>query len=205
MKRLKSQTCVAVLRSQRTKKLLMAADRRVSWSDGQVQKMPHPKVSKREDVLLAGTGDSYLCDLIVHTMPIQPVPSGLSTMEYMHKIFLRNLRGYLVDKGFKDEHNNLAMPEDFSAEICVGITGQLYSVSIYQPDRLSEYGLLGLIEIGELNLPYATGCGGHLAWGSLLTTERLGGLKDRERLQLALQVASDVSSGCDNNIDIISE
>lgn len=197
IKRKKSNTCIAVLKTKRGK-LMMAGDRRASW-DHQAQKMPRPKIQKREGLLLGGTGDGYLCTLIVDILSL-PEYENIDTDSYMHHKFQTAIVRLLKSKNFCD-NKGLHIPTDTEAEIIVGIQGKLYQVIISNEDSRNHG---GIITIDELNTPYATGCGGLLAWGSLLTTQDLN-LSDKERLKLALSVAAQVSTGCDGNVDIISE
>jgi hypothetical protein len=125
----------------------------------------------------------------------------------MHYKFHKSLKRVLLDMGMVDEHKLLKVPVDSSTELVIACSGDLYSVEVGNPydsvyDNKGCSG--GLIQITELSVPYATGCGGQLAWGSLLTTENLA-MKDKERLELALKVAAKVSPGCDDNIDFVSE
>lgn len=202
MKKRQSNTCIAVLQNKKTKKLIMAGDRRVSWGASQAQAMPHPKISKRAGLLMGATGDGDLCDLIVHIMEID-VQSDLDNMTFFHQYLYEKIKTLLLYKGYGDEHGILRIPTDLSSEILIGRQKELYSIIIENPENEGT-NLYGNISIGQLNVPYATGCGGSLAWGSLLTTKDLK-ISEEDRLTIALKVAASVSPGCDANIDIFLE
>lgn len=195
-----SRTCLAAIKHRG--RIYMAADRRVSWDDGQAQEMPRPKINKRDGVILAGTGDSYLCTLIVDVLEL-PTRGEETVDEYMMDKVHRAIMNLFIRKGYCSEHKQLKIASEASVEAIVAIEGHLYNIIVHNPDPHKEYSN-GEIIIDELNVPYATGCGGSYAWGSLLTTELLV-MKPRDRLQLALQVAAQVSPGCDANINIESE
>ncbi len=201
IKRKKSLTCLAAIKHRG--KIYMAADRRTSWDMSQAQEMPRPKIKKRDGVILAGTGDGYLCTLIVDIMKI-PIGEGQDLDIYMHWTFHQAVTKLLLAKGYADEHKQLKIPPSGGAEILVAIQGMLYTVLIDNPDAENLDNPFGLVSIEEVNFPYASGCGGHLAWGSLLTTETLD-MKPKDRLKLALQVAAKVSPGCDAVVDIEHE
>ena len=194
-----SRTCIAAVKDKRGR-IVMAADRRASWDFSQAQAMPRPKIQKRNGLLLAGTGDGYLCTLIVDLLHV-PVNEVEDPDTYMHWTLLKEVNKLLKAKGFVDQHNQLRIPADSGVEVLIACSGRLYTLTIDNPEPYKETPG-GLISIDEVSLPYASGCGGQLAWGSLLTTGLLGTMKAKERLTIALTVAAEVSPGCDANIDI---
>jgi hypothetical protein len=192
-----SMTCIAAIK-QRNGKIAMAADRRASWDFSQAQAMPRPKIQKRDGIIMAGTGDCYLISLIIDLMAVPEVIED--TDIYMYELFYDAVVKLLIRKRFCDEHKVLKIPKESNAEIIVAVSNKLFSVIIDNPEQYNDYPN-GMVSIGELNLPYASGCGGALAWGSLLTTEPLN-MKVKERLLIALNVAAQVSPGCDDKVDI---
>ena len=198
----KSNTCLAVLRDVEGK-LWFAGDRRLSWGMHRAQKMRKPKIAKREGLLLAGTGVGSMCDEIVHLMQIPEQGKSGDPYWYMHEIFMPTLFDHLRHKGYLHEkERRLAYHEDresreddwFGAIILIGFKGQLFELDVDNQQ----------ISLDMIDAPYAHGCGGDLALGSLLTTEgtKMGPAK---RLEKALHVAAEVSPGCDNNVDILHE
>ncbi len=106
IKRKQSKTCIAAIKHKG--KVYMAADRRVSWDFGQCQSMPHPKVLKRNGLILAGTGDAALCTLIVKNMKFRPYSQfyeghGFED-EYFNDIFYNDVIKGLKSKGFVDNN-----------------------------------------------------------------------------------------------------
>lgn len=189
---IKSNTCIAVIKNKQGK-LLMAGDRRCSWGSHQYQSIPWPKVVKRDGFLFGGTGDAHVLSLIANYMPITPDYNRLGD-KYLYSIFFDNMRNFLKERSFE---NTLV---ETSTEILIGYQSRLYTMNI----EVNHAKHKQHIDLLEINVPFATGCGGQLAWGSLLTTETLN-MKPHERLKMALRVAAQVSAGCDNNIDIIEE
>ncbi len=212
IKKKRSNTCIAALKTK-SGKILMGADRRCSWDFSQCQVMPRPKINKRNGVILAGTGDSYLCTLFVDIMEI-PNIIGSNTDKYMHGVFFDAVYNMLIMKGMGEEHNLLKIPGDSDVEILVVIYGKLYQVIINNPDPTSTM-CSGLVTIDELNLPFATGCGGQAAWNAIKAFNRANQLlkdigqnkllTDKQILLESLVLAAENSPGCDDNIDIIGE
>jgi len=170
----------------------------MGWS--QAMELPHPKIAKREGCLLAGTGDCYLINLIVHYMHL---PKQSATIDfYMYNQMRNQIYRFLKNNGYVDNGDGLMIPDDGSAEILIAKQGRLFSYNIAS----SEVGnrMVGQINICEVSLPYAAGCGGLIALGSLLTTEGTQ-LTPEERLSVAVGIAGRVSPGCDENVDIVKE
>lgn len=208
-----SSTCIAAIKHRG--KVYMATDSRLSWGMDQAQELPkgNRKIVKRDGLILAGTGTWYLCRLILQTLAFRS-PEGYEGIEdqYFDSIFYNDVVKLLKSKGHIDVdsglHPVLKIPYDVSAEIIMVLNGRLFTLTIENPVVEENHNPSGLVMIEELNIPYAAGCGGQLAWGSLLTTESLEEvllLKPKERLKLALQVAAQVSPGCDENIIIENE
>lgn len=206
MRRRISNTCLIALRHG--KKIFVGADRRVSWDWGQAQKMPHPKVIKRDGMILAGTGDCYLCDLVVKTMIIPERPPKLNIDIYLNEMFIPAVQKLLIRKGFSDEHKILKIPSDMGAEILIALDNRLFSLTIDNLDPDNHYAN-GFIQLGEVNLPYGTGCGGVYAWAVVdeltnLEKEGLLTITAKEKIVRGLLMAGKYSPGCDSSQDIES-
>lgn len=201
MLRKQSRTCIAAIRS-RSGKIIMAGDRRVSWDFSQAQTMSRPKINKRGGVILGGTGDGFLCSLIIDIMDIPEVTENLD--DYIFNKFRRSITKIIKENGMVTEHGQLKIPSEMDAEIVIAISGKLYQAIISNPDPEKEASS-GLISLDEVSLPYATGCGGKVAWGSLLTQQRIDKYPKREHLKIALEIAAEVSPGCNAVIDVMSE
>lgn len=198
-KRIVSNTCLAVVREKLNKKklgeLVFAADRRISWGSAQFQELVYPKVRKRNGIILAGTGDSYLCDLVVQLTPIPDIPPKVKVFNYIHQILRECVERTLIENGMKSDKDSLGIPSKMHVAILAGIKGELYEFNICE-----RYGII----INQIDAPYGHGCGGDYALGSLKTTENLK-MTSEDRLTVALNVASELSAGCDNKIDIVRE
>lgn len=192
---IKSSTCLAILRDK-DGYLHFAGDRRVSWHMGRAISRPYPKVAYRNGVLLSGTGLAYLCDVIVHNWQIPSRNDWERPFDYLHNTFLPHLIHYLREERFMDETGrglSDKFHDDSSTVILVGVEDEVYELSLGKE----------LISLDGIDAPYAHGCGGSLALGSLLTTEG-SKMSIKERLVTALEVAAHVSPGCDAVVDIIT-
>lgn len=198
----KSNTCIAAIKNKRGK-ILIAADRRNSWDFSQYQRMPRPKVQKRNGLILAGTGDGFLCHLLVDMLDFPSKEEDTTPDNFLHGIFFDKVRKLLDRNGMVDHDKQLKLPGDTSVEIVIACSGKLYTMNIFNPIPESEHSN-GLIAIDEVGIPYAVGCGGLLAWGALKENAD-SKFDSKTRLIRALTVAASVSSGCDNNIDICVE
>ena len=196
--RIKSKTCLAMLRDKEGY-LWFAGDRRISWDFSKAMKAPRPKVTKRNNILFAGTGSSVVCELVTDQCPVPDIPADMDSYRYMHAVFVPSLIKWLRAQGWVEEkERKLNVDEDNygeapSACIIIGVESDLYEVNLDN----------NIISADCIDAPYAEGCGGPLAMGSLLTTEHLC-MDPPKRLNLALQIASKVSPGCDDNVDIVT-
>ena len=214
--RKKSNTCLAVVREKPNKnnplgELVFAADKRISWGMGLHQVGVRPKVTKSNGVLFAGTGVSYICDIVGELMPVPDCPKDMDGFHYVHNMLFPEIKKVFVEKGFGDKEGNISLPEDLSATILVGFKGELFEVNIQD----------NIILLDAIDTPYAHGCGGRYALGSLEATEG-DNLKDLNRklkkrgyaprdnvcdarVVLAVCAAARYSPGVDGNVDIIRE
>lgn len=218
LKRKTSATCLAVIRDKPRKgeeqgRLIFAADRRVSWSHMRFQKTVRSKITKRNGIIFAGTGVSYICDLIGELSSIPEAPQGVDSFNYIHNYLQPSLVQSLQRKGFADEKGKTVLPKEAHSCVLIGHRGNLYEADID-----SEFG----VAIDPIDTEYATGCGGYYASGSLSTSQgldlktlhkllRLRGYSklpktvEEARLSLAITVAGEHSGGCDTNVDIVYE
>lgn len=190
---IRSNTCLAMLKTK--KGLVFAGDRRISWGMHKAQKAPRSKVTNRNGVLLAGTGVSCICDLVTDLFNVPAYDGKQDTFNYMHKTFLPALMKYLrEEKWLKEDGRGIDFDDDDRtlAIIVVGVGKDLYELDM----------TTHCISVDAISAPYAHGCGGMYALGSLLTTEKLD-MDEEERLKLALQIAAKVSPGCDAHVDIV--
>ena len=197
-------TCLAVVKDD-DGYLYFASDRRESWGYHKAAKMEGTKSSFRNGILLMGTGNGFLCSEVIQYMPVVKLPKKINPDVYMHDHFMPNLLRYFKKENLlHPKERRLMAPDsvdDYMAIILVGVGDALYEVIVS-----NEH-----IQFDRATTPWAHGCGGSLAWGSLLTTQYLNDtqqlvelLDPTERLLIALDQAASVSPGCDNNVDIIS-
>ena len=199
---LKSNTCLAVLRDKNGY-LWFAGDRRISWNYSKAIKGPRSKVTKRNNILFAGTGTSCICDLVTDQFEVPIKTDMIDSYTYIHKVLVPALIKQLKEEGWiNDGERKLAYDNilDSRLDDCaphailiIGVGSDLYELDLNTQ----------LITVDAIDAPYAAGCGGELAWGSLLTTEKLR-MTPKARLKLAVEIAAKVSPGCDDNVDIIS-
>lgn len=212
IKKKKSLTCIAAIKNRG--KIYMAADRRISWDMDQAQELPkgNRKIVRRDGLIMAGTGTWSMCRLILRTLEFRKYIDHYDYIgcedEYFDTIFYNDVIKLLKSKGFVDVnaglHPVLKIPFDMDAEIVIALNGRLFTLTIENGSSSDNHNPNGMVSIEELNLPYAAGCGGSYAWGSLLTTENMN-MKPKERLILALTVAAQVSPGCDSKADVEHE
>lgn len=183
-------TCLAMLKDKKGN-LWFAGDRRMSWGMHKAIKSPMPKVTKRNGVLLAGTGDASVCDLVTDHFPIPDVNYEKHLQSYMFDTFVPKLKEFLRTNGYLQKERDALV--EGSGSIVIGIDDKLFELYLSEAN----------ISYVCVEAPYAAGCGGQLALGSLLTTEGTK-MKIKDRLKLALRVAAKASPGCDGHIDILT-
>jgi ATP-dependent protease HslVU (ClpYQ) peptidase subunit len=190
----KSNTVLCVLRDPKTKKLVFASDRRVSWGMHKYQVTVRSKTTMRNNVIFAGTGVSYLCDLVgeLSTIPDSTIKDPFM---YMHTSFLPTLSKFLVEKGVLDKDKLTTKNSDMSAVILIGMGGTLFELDI------GDHGL----SMDPIDAPYAHGCGGQLALGAMKAMLEHTKFGTEKILREAIKVAASVSAGCDDNVDIVWE
>ena len=198
-----SGTCLAVLKDDEGY-LYFASDRRGSWGFGKAHKLEDPKSRFRSGVLMMGTGGCFEIVEMLDHMKIAPFTPKTNPDMYMHNKFIPAIVRHFKTQGLLHPKERRLRHHDDSewigAVMVVGLGSSVYEVTV---DNLH-------IVFNKVGAPWAHGCGGALAWGSLLTTEALTTTPDKlemsipDRLVFALSAAATVSPGCDDNIDIIS-
>lgn len=144
------------------KKLYFAADKRISWSFSQAVISPTKKVTKRNEVLLAGTGDAALCFDIVHRIEF-PKYSGGDPDHFVFNEFLPavilNLRNQaLVDEKERRLVHRHGSKHPSFASILLGMKDLLGRAAVYEIDFTID-------SITAVRVPadHAHGCGGAYA------------------------------------------
>lgn len=191
-------TCIAVLR-KKNGKLIMAGDRRMSWGMMKHQVKVTPKVHKRNGLLIGGTGTCYIIELAHTILKVRPPNKKEDPVIYINNVFLEEFKKLLMNKGFKKD-GNIHLTNSFRTILIIAIKSKLFELEV-DVDNDKNF---SFIIVDQIEAPYAHGCGGYYALGSLLTTENMR-MPEEERLTIALQVAAKMSPGCDDNIDILEE
>lgn len=183
-------TCIAVLRGH-GKKLYIAADRRVTDSDGQYEKLVHSKMKKENGVIIAGTGDVALLTILLKRFKIPKIIENIDV--YVHEILYTKVQQLLISKNYLISSGDSKIEHDGGLTLVICVKGRLFTLDIEKQ-----------LQIVECSVPFATGSGGSYALGSLLTTESIP-MTTKKRLEIALIVASKVTNDCDDSIDILVE
>ena len=187
--RVKSNTCILALKTKRNK-ILMAGDRQQTMAGFGKQSCPRSKIIKRSGLLLGGSGDGYLCELITESLELPEFDLEKHTpFEYVHDVFFNRVHKVLeARKLFNKESGELI----YDTEVCVliGLSGELFECGISKESGIS---------INAMSCPYAIGCGADYALGALYVATGT----DRERATIALEAAAHNSAGCNAEIDIL--
>lgn len=201
-------TCIAIAKNKNGR-IMMAGDRRVSsdWSNAFDLPATSPKIKKDDSgILMGGAGSANLLTILTKVMI--PPDRGTEDLDvYMQFKFKDALKKALIISGYKDEHNLLKLDQDGDMGAILVLEHRVFLLDVRHPDEFSQHGniLTGIIEILEGPLPYAVGCGADLAKGALLAEKKRLGYNTRDGLRLAMEIAADISPGCSNQVDIISE
>jgi len=171
------------------------------------QKTPRPKTVKRHGIVFAGTGDSYICDLICELLPIPKQRKTESAFDFAHGALWESVIRLLDKKGLLDE-KQFCLPREYKfseAIILIGIQQTLFELEI------SKRG----ISMGIIDTPYAHGCGGAYALGALIAFKDYNCFPHHivrfipqeheliSKMKLAVQIAGNLSPGCDEEVDIV--
>jgi hypothetical protein len=166
--------------------------------------MNKPKVRKRGDFIIAGTGDGSLCSLFVDAFD-PPEYNGEDLDIFMHHTFYQRIKKTLLNKDYGDQHKLLKIPPDSGCELVVAIAGHIYGVDIYNPTDGHSMDTYGMIAIDEVSTPYTTGCGGEHAKGAIDALMSEGVADTKYIAKKALEVAAKNSPGCGDGWDWVIE
>lgn len=194
-------TCIAVVKSKRGK-VIMAGDRRLTWDWSQAMTMPGAKIRKDKatGILIGAAGTGNICTVFINILKVPKIEVDDPDV-YMFFKFKPALEKALMNAGYQCSAKRLKIPADDECQALVAIQGRVYMVDVVCPDP--EFG--GLIQIEESPMPMAVGCGSSSAIPILLAERKREGYSTKEHLQLAMEIAADLSPGVDGNVDFISE
>ena len=207
----KSDTCLIVLRDAKGK-LIFGADRRVSWGVYRYQESARSKLTKRNGILLSGTGTCCVCDIVTDLCVIPKIPENMDGFTYVHTLLFDSVKNTLRSKGYLDKEDNIKLTKELNGFILIGVKGELFELGITKDGITTD----------AIQAPYTHGCGGTYAMGSLESTkgDSLQNLKNKVktrkirgkfksveelRIALAIDVAATHSAGCDSRVDIEKE
>lgn len=194
-------TCLLMIQHPYTKKLILGGDRRISWGlDYNI--LPHPKVVKRNNILLGMSGAVSLAHYISNAMPIPKHKKSLSDTEYVSTVLYEEILKVLRMEGILEKDTLERHPEYSNTHIdtylLIGYKGHAFYVCCTEKR----------FDFFEISLPYAVGSGanyalGAYAYASITDTHNSGNYsKDVEQ---CLKIAAQFNHGCDDNIDIVEE
>lgn len=160
---IKSSTVLATL--ELGNRLYFAADSRISWDMSKAAISPTPKVSKRNGILMAGTGYASICFEVIHRANF-PTYKGQDPDNYVHNELLpaiiADLRAVgIVDKEERRLASNHKSEYRPSAVILLGVKSKEVT-AVYELDMSSDS-----ISIDRVPTTYAHGCGGDYAMAIL--------------------------------------
>lgn len=200
----RSGTCIIALKNSRGK-ILIAADRRASWDWSKSMAMNKPKVRKRGDFIIAGTGDGSLCSLFVDAFD-PPEYEDQDLDIFMQHTFYKKVKQHLLNHDYGDQHRLLKIPPDSGCELVIAIQGHVYTIDIHNPaEHHHTVEPYGLIAIDEVSVPYTTGCGGEHAKGAIDALMNEGVADTKYIAKAALEVAAKNSPGCGDGSDFVVE
>lgn len=208
-KRYQSKTCIAAVKL-RNGKIRMGGDRKVSADWSFSYKCPKPKISKKANgMIVGGSGSSALCKLIVDVFNPPDVTTNNLDI-YMFYKFLPDLEKFLKSMpGYKDHFKNFILDSDDYAQFLIAFYGQLFILDIFAVGGKLEGDDIN-ISIGRLSLddvpaPFAIGCGSASALPILVELSKGKGYNTKEDLDRAMELAAEISPGCDNEFDFLTE
>ncbi len=200
-------TAIVIIKTKKGR-VIMAGDRKLTYDWSLATSMPGPKIRKDADtgILIGAAGSGNLATVLVNLTKV-PDLDLIDVEIYMHFKFKKALIKALLEAGYKDQHNQLMIPEDYGCDGLVVVRGRAFMVDIKHPDWNSNHGnvLGGIVEIEETGFPYAVGCGAASAYPILLAEKKREGYSTKEHLTLAMEIAADIAPGVDKFVDFISE
>lgn len=187
----------------------MAGDRMVSVDSSSKEMLPHPKITKRDGILMGGAGDCFMLTLLLAGLQI-PEMKSQTLYKYMLFEFKKAFQNLLTSQGYNDSVSFDIPSEDGDGGLAalIGVEGTLFHLDIKSLSTKDSPNCKGIIEVSEVSTPYAIGCGGVAAKAWLVGTKSEKGYNTVSDLIKSVQVACSINSGCElinNKPDIIQE
>lgn len=200
----KSFTCIGIIKNK-SGKIFMAGDRRVSMSDYTYFQNPVPKIRNINNTLIGASGTGSLCKACVDSFdPPEFKEKDYDVDLYMHHWYIPALEKHLKTiPGYVSKDGTLAIPEDRATSVLIVVHKRAFTIDIgtvRNPDKQ----LLTVMDLDDAPFPFFIGCGTSSAIPILIAEKKEKGYNTKEMLIKAMEIAADISAGCDNNIDIVS-
>lgn len=198
-----SKTCIALCKNK-AGQLIMAGDRKVSCDWSFSFKCPFPKIRQSWNGILTGaSGDSGLCKQIVDVFePPKIEPDDLDL--YMNYHYIPALYKHLKTlPNYTDEHKIIRLAEEEACSVLLGIRNRAFIVDISNPESHSKENPISRITFDDVPIPFVIGCGAASAMPILLEEYNRKKYNTKEVLTRAMEIAAEISPGCDNNLDYI--
>lgn len=197
-----SHTCIAICKNKQGK-LMIAGDRRSSWGWDKAESMEVPKISKRDNILMGATGSGDLCSMFVDEGIFHiPEKKTESMNTYMFHTFKKAVHKFMISQTFSQKDNLVLSPDSF-VEVVIGIEGEVWSLIVNNPLPDSHANFASEIQIQRVSTPYATGCGGIPALAVMKYEKKKQGYLTKQNLKDAVEIAAEISPGCDNVVDVL--
>lgn len=169
-------------------KVYIAGDSAGSKSTGDVVVRRDPKVFKNGEFIIGGSGSFRAIQILRNHLQLRPLYNNEDLTEYMETEFVESMRGALRHFGSSgnDEGSDV-----FNGNYLVGVRDRLFNIG---PDY----------QVGELYMNFdSVGSGDSFAKGSLYSTET-SSLTPVERIEMAMQAATEFNAGVRGPYLIIS-
>ena len=201
--RKQSRTCIVVAKDQQGR-IIMAGDRRVSAHWGLAYICPNPKIKKHpHNILVGASGDSSLCKFLLDGFVPSPHDEGTPD-DYMYLDYIPTLTENIkLILGCRDGHGLLKFSTSEYCSALFVVSNIVYTLDLYSAgSEESDQGVSRII-LDDAPIPYAIGCGAASAMPILLEEFNKKGYNTKATILRAMQIAAEISPGCDANIDFI--
>ncbi len=199
-------TVIALVKNRKGR-LMIGADRQMTWGYGYKQHVPFPKICNKAGVLLAGCGSGDLVHLMIRAGGFKVPERRTSCVEtYMYHTFKPSVKKFLISQGYAIK-NELAIPPDLDSEFIIGIDGTGWILGIGNPDNDTKGSdaFIGSVELMPISLPYASGSGGSYCIGIINYELNRKKYITKEEFIVALKTTAQLDSAVNDTIDILTE
>lgn len=203
MKKKTSRTCIAIIKTQRGK-IIMAGDRRVSTTHGTGYTSPVPKImQKNNGILIGASGSSGVCHQLITGFEPPELYEDEDSNEYMLFKYLPNLRSFFQKEfHWQNKEKTFHIPTGVFCSALIVTLKDAYQIDIIGSEGADD---TGMIDIDRVPTPFVIGCGAISAYPILQTESKLIGYNTKAQLEMAMKAASEISDGCDNYIDYLTQ